>query len=128
VLWRKVLHHFSFRLSIVNQLANLAGSGIPKLEFTPSFIDSTINGTTLMYSRPRFTAGSRGVNGFHLDEDSIWVNTDGEYFVNECFSPKQTLSAVLKQPSGSHWSIFDEKGRETFVIAARAGATRKSID
>ena len=48
---------------------------------------------------------------------SIWVNFQGERFVNEQQSPRYTFPAVVAQRPSSYWAIFDEDGKDSFFIS-----------
>jgi predicted oxidoreductase len=43
--------------------------------------------------------------------DSIWVNSQAERFVNESGSVKEQFPAVVKQEPATYWAIFDEDGK-----------------
>ena len=51
-----------------------------------------------------------------LNFKSIWVNENGRRFMQELGDPKIILDALLRQPGGSYWSVFDSKGRRGFSI------------
>ena len=72
---------------------------------------------------PRYEEGIRGVNA--LAYDSIWVNLDGERFVNEGLSAKYTLPALLKQPTGSYWAVFDSEGKQDFMVTGSGWSDEK---
>ena len=67
--------------------------------------------------------GIRGVNA--LAYDSIWVNMEGERFVNECLSAKYTLPALLKQPTGSYWAVFDSEGKKDYLVTGSGWSDEK---
>ncbi len=48
---------------------------------------------------------------------SIWVNAQGERFVNEQQSPRFTLPALVAQRPSTYWAIFDEDGKDSFFIS-----------
>lgn len=62
----------------------------------------------------RDPAGQRGLASFNLD--SIWVNRDGRRFVREYGDEKVSLKALLEQPEGRYWALFDEKTKNGFSI------------
>ena len=72
---------------------------------------------------PRYEEGIRGVNA--LAYDSIWVNMEGERFVNECLSAKYTLPALLKQPTGSYWAVFDSEGKKDYLVTGSGWSDEK---
>ena len=72
---------------------------------------------------PRYEEGIRGVNS--LAFDSIYVNMNGERFVNECLSAKYTLPALLEQPTGSYWAVFDSEGRKDYMVTGSGWSDEK---
>ena len=74
---------------------------------------------------PRYPDANRGLNV--LAWAAIWVNVEGERFVNECASAKDAMPALLEQPTGSYWAILDSKVREG-VIVAGSGWTEEKIE
>lgn len=62
----------------------------------------------------RDPAGQRGLAAFNLD--SIWVNRDGRRFVREYGDEKVSLKALLEQPEGRYFALFDEKTKDGFSI------------
>jgi uncharacterized protein len=72
---------------------------------------------------PRDPSRTRGVAAFNFN--AIWVNADGKRFTQEFGDEKLGLRALLNQPGGTYWSVFDEKGRDGFSITSRA--TRISV-
>jgi len=63
---------------------------------------------------PRYPQSKRGL--FSRTTNAIWVNMDGERFVNESSSHKFAFPLVTRQKTSSFWAVFDEPGRETFAI------------
>jgi predicted oxidoreductase len=63
---------------------------------------------------PRDPSRTRGVAAFNFN--AIWVNADGKRFTQEFGDEKLGLRALLNQPGGTYWSVFDEKGRDGFSI------------
>jgi len=55
---------------------------------------------------PGHPGTDRGLSGG--SSVSIWVNAEGERFVNESASPKDSLPAILDQTSSSYWAVFDD--------------------
>ena len=51
------------------------------------------------------------------NEVSLWVNGDGERFVNELADTKQLLAAVVAQDPSSYWAIFDDDDNERFYVS-----------
>ncbi|HET8549170.1 MAG TPA: FAD-dependent oxidoreductase [Bryobacteraceae bacterium] len=63
---------------------------------------------------PRDRTRRRGLAAFNFR--SIWVNAEGRRFTREFGDEKQSLAALLRQPGGSYWAVFDEKARRAFSI------------
>ncbi len=72
---------------------------------------------------PRYEEGIRGVNAIAFD--SIFVNMEGERFVNECLSAKYTLPALLRQPTGSYWAVFDSEGKKDHLVTGSGWSDEK---
>ena len=58
---------------------------------------------------PAYPGMNRGLNA--NNSASIWVNTQGERFVNEVSSTKERFKVLLEQKPSRYWAIFDEKGK-----------------
>ena len=63
---------------------------------------------------PRDPSRTRGLAAFNFN--AIWVNADGKRFTREFGDEKLGLRALLNQPGGTYWSVFDEKGKDGFSI------------
>jgi predicted oxidoreductase len=63
---------------------------------------------------PRDPSRTRGLAAFNFN--AIWVNADGKRFTQELGDEKLGLRALLNQPGGTYWSVFDEKGKDGFSI------------
>ena len=63
---------------------------------------------------PRDRSGTRGLAAFNFN--AIWVNADGKRFTQEFGDEKFGLRALLNQPGGTYWSVFDDKGRDGFSV------------
>ena len=63
---------------------------------------------------PRDPRRTRGLAAFNFN--AIWVNGDGKRFTQEFGDEKLGLRALLNQPGGTYWSVFDEKGKDGFSI------------
>jgi predicted oxidoreductase len=74
---------------------------------------------------PRYPNADRGLNV--LSDHAVWVNVEGERFVNECASAKDALPALLRQPTGSYWAILDSKVRDSLIVSG-SGWTQDKID
>ena len=51
------------------------------------------------------------------NEVSIWVNGDGQRFVNELADPTVLLAAVVAQRPSTYWAIFDDDDNEGFYVS-----------
>ena len=51
------------------------------------------------------------------NEVSIWVNGDGQRFVNELADPTVLLAAVVAQRPSTYWAIFDDDDNERFYVS-----------
>jgi len=51
------------------------------------------------------------------NRNSIWVNAQGERFVNEQQSSRYLFPAVVEQRPSTYWAIFDEDGKGAFLIS-----------
>jgi flavocytochrome c len=63
---------------------------------------------------PRDPSRTRGLAAFNMN--AIWVNADGKRFTAELGDEKLGLRALLNQPGGTYWNVFDEKGKGGFSI------------
>jgi flavocytochrome c len=63
---------------------------------------------------PRDPSRTRGLAAFNFN--AIWVNADGKRFTQEFGDEKLGLRALLNQPGGTYWSVFDDKGKDGFSI------------
>lgn len=51
------------------------------------------------------------------NEVSIWINADGQRFVNELADPTVLLAAVVAQNPSTYWAIFDDDDNERFYVS-----------
>ena len=58
---------------------------------------------------------------------SIWVNTDGERFVNEHADTQSLLAAVVAQDRSTYWSIFDDDDNARFYVSGSGWDDRQRI-
>ena len=63
---------------------------------------------------PRDPRRTRGLAAFNFN--AIWVNAEGRRFTQELGDEKLGLRALLNQPGGTYWNLFDEKGKDGFSI------------
>jgi flavocytochrome c len=74
---------------------------------------------------PRYPGSGRGLNAGVAR--SIWINAQGNRFVNEDASSPETLRALLEQPQSTYWSIFDEHGKASLFVVG-TGWNQESIE
>ncbi len=60
--------------------------------------------------------------------NSLWVNAQGQRFVNEQSADKDKLPRVLTQSPASYWMVFDVEGRTTIRIRDALWLNRATID
>ncbi len=72
---------------------------------------------------PRYPEYDRGLN-LRVNQ-AIWVNVQGVRFVNRCASAKEAMTAVLRQPTGSYWAVFDSRGREGLAVSGSGWSEEK---
>ena len=63
---------------------------------------------------PRYPGTDRGL--FARSSAAIWVNMDGQRFVNESDNVKVTTPAVINQHTSSYWAVFDAPGMEQLAV------------
>ena len=63
---------------------------------------------------PRDPHRTRGLAAFNFN--AIWVNAEGKRFTPELGDEKHGLRALLNQPGGTYWNVFDEHGKDGFSI------------
>ncbi len=64
---------------------------------------------------PRYPSTDRGLNS--SNGAAVWVNLDGERFVNETGSTKERFRALLRQSPARFWMIFDQKGKRRLFVS-----------
>jgi uncharacterized protein len=64
---------------------------------------------------PRYPGGWRGLSAY--DNAALWVNAEGQRFVDESLSERFLLQALLRQTRATYWAIFDEAGKRGFTIS-----------
>jgi len=101
-------------------LASNVGAEIERLDHQWNFVTGIPD--------PRHPGQSRGLSVLQVPPGrEIWVNRNGERFVNECTSSRDSLPAVLEQPGDSHWVIFDSRGRKFFRVSG-SGWTKECTE
>ncbi len=68
---------------------------------------------------PRYPGTDRGL--FARSSAAIWVNMDGQRFVNESDSVKVTTPAVINERTSSYWAVFDAAGMEQLAVRGTTG-------
>jgi uncharacterized protein len=78
---------------------------------------------------PRDSTRSRGLAAFNFN--AVWVNAQGKRFTTELGDEKLGLRALLSQPGGTYWNVFDEKGKGGFSVTLagweNAGEIRRLV-
>jgi predicted oxidoreductase len=74
----------------------------------------------------RFPGMDRGTN--FLNPVGIWVNAKGQRFVNEESGAAAILKAMLVQPDGRAWQVFDSVARDALRVAGTDWEDRKRVD
>jgi uncharacterized protein len=64
---------------------------------------------------PAHPEGKRGIS-MRL-ASAIWVNANGQRFVNEKAAMNAAMDAVVRQPHAAAWAIFDDRGKRDFFVA-----------
>ena len=68
---------------------------------------------------PRYPGTDRGL--FARSSAAIWVNMDGQRFVNESDSVKVTTPAVINERTSGYWAVFDAAGMEQLAVRGTTG-------
>lgn len=97
-------------------LARAAGAAFHRLDHQWNYVTGVPD--------PRYPDADRGLNV--LIDHAIWVNVEGRRFVDECAAAKTAFPAVVKQPTGSYWAIFDARGREGLLVSG-SGWTEERV-
>jgi len=75
---------------------------------------------------PRYPRMNRGLN--FVNRLALWVNRNGQRFVNEDAGPAVILKELLKQPGARSWMVFDSVGRNSLSVAGTDWADPKRVD
>ena len=89
-----------------HDLVRRANAGVSRLDHQWNYV--------LGLPDPRDPSRTRGLAAFNFN--AIWVNADGKRFTQEFGDEKLGLRALLNQPGGTYWNVFDEKGKDGFSI------------
>jgi uncharacterized protein len=79
----------------------------------------------LGFPDPRDPSRTRGLAAFNIN--AIWVNAAGQRFTPEFGDEKLGLRALLNQPGGTYWSVFDEEGEGGFSVTLAGWENRDEI-
>ena len=75
---------------------------------------------------PRYPGMNRGLN--FRNAVAVWVNGNGKRFVNEDAASSVILKAMLDQPGGRAWEVFDSVARPSLLVAGTDWADPKRVD
>lgn len=75
---------------------------------------------------PRFPGSGRGLNA--SNGASIWVNKQGERFVNETAGTKDRFRALLRQEDARYWALFDERAKPRLFVSGSDWADPETVD
>ena len=75
---------------------------------------------------PRYPGSDRGLLFAH--GQSVWVNGEGNRFVNESGSIEEKMTAILSQNPTSYWAIFDHRQKERVYVAGSFFAKFPVVD
>lgn len=89
-----------------HEMTSRAGGTLERMDHQWSYV--------LGLPDPRDATGARGLAAFNFS--GIWVNQQGQRFTQEFGDPKISLASLLRQPGGSYWTVFDEKGKSGFTV------------
>ncbi len=72
-------------------------------------------GTLILHTH--FFEGSKHINGFAQEPSSLWVNKNGERFVDEAltFHPTECGNIIYRQPDKCVYALFDDKLKNKIV-------------
>lgn len=74
---------------------------------------------------PRDPSGMLGLSA--SNNQAIWVNVLGRRFVNPQGFDKDVYSAVLAQPGGSYWAVFDARSKGDFKVGSADWGDRPAL-
>ena len=75
---------------------------------------------------PRYPGANRGLNA--SNGASIWVNMQGERFVNETASTKERFRELLRQQPARYWAVFDEAGKRRLFVSGSDWADFATVE
>jgi succinate dehydrogenase/fumarate reductase flavoprotein subunit len=94
-------------------------------------------GATLVYLDRQYNGYSIVPNVLGLDTErgfaagngrSVWVNSEGRRFVTERGIDRYVFDVVMREQPTGHWAIFDEDGKEGFVLGGPHFVSADEID
>lgn len=62
------------------------------------------------------------------NDQAVWINLNGQRFVNETASEKEKLPFVLAQEPATYWVIFDADGRKTLRVRDATWLNADTVD
>jgi uncharacterized protein len=74
---------------------------------------------------PRDASGNLGISAGN--PHAVWINADGRRFVNPSALDRDVYRAVLNQPGGTYWAIFDHASRDHFRVGGADWADRPAL-
>ena len=90
------------------ELVSTAGAAIHQLERMWNYASG--------FKDPRDPDGTRGIRFFN--PKAMWVNAEGERFVNELSGERATLQVLAAQPGSTYWAIYDTSTRDSLGFQA----------
>jgi len=99
------------------KLGAAAGAAIDRLDHQTIFVTG--------FPNPRDPQGQRGL--LAMNAASMFVNAQGERFVNEGASRKVLEQAVLTSAEQTYWMLFDERGRKQLQVRGAPWLTRETL-
>lgn len=93
-----------------HDMAAAAGAALTKMNRHYIYVNGLVS--------PRDPEGVHALTAGN--DDSMWVNAQGERFTNELGFDKDILVDLLNQDGSTYWAIFDEKTRDEFGVRGAA--------
>jgi predicted oxidoreductase len=99
------------------ELGEAAGAAIERLDHQTIFVTG--------FPDPRDPDGERGL--LAMNAASLFINAQGERFVNEGASRKVLEQVVLESAVQTYWMLFDEQGRKQLQVRGAPWLTRETL-
>ncbi|MBT8446141.1 MAG: FAD-binding protein, partial [Gammaproteobacteria bacterium] len=99
------------------ELGESVGAAIDRLDHQTIFVTG--------FPDPRDPNGQRGL--LAMNAASLFINAQGERFVNEGASRKVLEQAVLQSAEQTYWMLFDERGRKQLQVRGAPWLTRETL-